>query len=152
MRGGGEDQRTSTISSSCNLYPDYLDNHFIDMFQIHCREYVFFWFISKFNAAFENMLVCESFLWVIIIIFLSYHSFKLFKECSRMSYLLDCVIGIVSRWYYLDSGTCSCSITCALVLLVKKHILTRVHLTFHLPFTYKTLLQDLNIIPSTNSR
>ena len=107
MRGGGEDQRTSTISSSCNMYPDYLGNHFIDMFQIHCREYVFFWFISKFNAAFENMLVCESFLWVIIIIFLSYHPFK---ECPRMSYLLDWVIGTVSRWYSLDSGTCSCSI------------------------------------------
>ena len=143
MRGGGEDQRTSTISSSCNLYPDYLGNHFIDMFQIHCREYVFFWFLICSHCCIWKMLVFESCLWVIIIIFLSHRPFKLFKECPRMSNLLDCVIGTVSRWYSLDSGTCSCSITCALVLLVEKHILTRVHLTFYLHFTYKTLLQDL---------
>ena len=106
MRGGGEDQRISTIFSSCNLHPDHLDNQSIDMFQIHSREYVFFWFLIVI-AAFEKMLVFESYLWVIIIIFLSYHPFK---ERPRMSYLLDCGIVTVSRCYYLDSGTCSCSI------------------------------------------
>ena len=54
MRGGGEDQRTSTIFSSCDLLADHLDNQSIDMLQIHSREYVFFWFISKVNAAFEK--------------------------------------------------------------------------------------------------
>ena len=94
MRGGGEDQRTSTIFSSCDLHPDHLDNHSIDMFLIHRREHVFFWFISIVIASFEKMLVFESFLWVIIIIFLSYHPFK---ERPRMSYLLDCGIETVSR-------------------------------------------------------
>ena len=54
MQDGGEDQRTSTIFSSCDLHPDHIDNQSIDMFQIHRREFVFFWFILIVIAAFEK--------------------------------------------------------------------------------------------------
>ena len=46
--------------SSCDLHPDHIDNQSIDMFQIHRREFVFFWFILIDIAAFEKMLVFES--------------------------------------------------------------------------------------------